>query len=186
MYSQVPSAFPPPLPLPPLPTVQYHTPNVYHCSPPPSPPSWQSDMADKREVPAGEGEQLARQLKCPFFETSAKLRSNVEECFHELVRQIKRLQQESTKDKPEKPSGGGCCVLMWPIGKEFFLCFFFSFGVGGGGWGGGRTCKQIVGRLWAVRITHICSSIYSYVSGIIHMFCYFSLCFLWTFLSFFC
>ncbi|KAL5481783.1 hypothetical protein EMCRGX_G022023 [Ephydatia muelleri] len=71
-----------------------------------------SDMADKREVPAGEGEQLARQLKCPFFETSAKLRSNVEECFHELVRQIKRLQQESTKDKPEKPSGGGCCVLM--------------------------------------------------------------------------
>lgn len=73
---------------------------------------WQSDMADKREVPSGEGELLARQLKCPFFETSAKLRSNVEECFHELVRQIKRLQQESTKDKPERPSGGGCCVLL--------------------------------------------------------------------------
>ena len=69
-------------------------------------------MADKREVTYGEGESLARQLKCPFFETSAKLRTNIDECFHELVRQIKRLQIEQSKDKLEKPSKGSCCVVL--------------------------------------------------------------------------
>ena len=71
-------------------------------------------MSDKREVPYGEGEMLARQqLCCPFFETSAKLRINIDECFHELVRQIKRCQQStSDKDHSKKRRGSKKCVLM--------------------------------------------------------------------------
>ena len=61
-------------------------------------------MADKREVSYGEGELLARTLKCPFYETSAKLRINIDECFHELVREIKKAQQERSKDAQENES----------------------------------------------------------------------------------
>ena len=72
----------------------------------------QSDMADKREVSNGEGELLARQLKCPFFETSAKLRVHIDESFQELVREIKKCQQELSKQTQDKPSEGSCCVLL--------------------------------------------------------------------------
>lgn len=71
-----------------------------------------SDMADKREVSNGEGELLARQLKCPFFETSAKMRVNIDECFHEVVREIKKCQQELNRQNQEKPSERSCCVLL--------------------------------------------------------------------------
>lgn len=71
-----------------------------------------SDMADKREVSRGEGDLLARQLNCPFFETSAKLRIHIDECFHELVREIKKAQQEKNREETEKVSKGGCCVVL--------------------------------------------------------------------------
>ena len=72
----------------------------------------QSDMADKREVSRGEGDLLARQLNCPFFETSAKLRIHIDECFHELVREIKKAQQEKNREETEKVNKGGCCVVL--------------------------------------------------------------------------
>ena len=71
-----------------------------------------SDMADRREVSTTEGEQLAQQLQCPFLETSAKMRINIDECFHELVREIKKCQLELNKQAQEAPSSGGCCVLL--------------------------------------------------------------------------
>lgn len=71
-----------------------------------------SDMADKREVSYGEGDILARSLKCPFFETSAKLRVNIDDCFHELVREIKKAQQEKNKEQNDKgKSKKGCIIL---------------------------------------------------------------------------
>ena len=70
-------------------------------------------MADKREVSNGEGEILARNLKCPFYETSAKLRVHIDECFHELVREIKKVQLEKNKEQTEKKKKkGGDCVLL--------------------------------------------------------------------------
>ena len=76
------------------------------------PPPTQSDMADKREVSYGEGDILARSLKCPFFETSAKLRVNIDDCFHELVREIKKAQQEKNKEQNDKgKSKKGCIIL---------------------------------------------------------------------------
>ncbi len=71
----------------------------------------QSDMADKREVSNGEGELLARNLKCPFFETSAKLRKHIDECFHELVREIKKVQLDKNKQVDKKAAGKKCVVM---------------------------------------------------------------------------
>ena len=69
-------------------------------------------MEDKREVSNGEGEILARNLKCPFFETSAKVRVHIDECFHELVREIKKVQQEASRDLSDKKKKAAGCVLL--------------------------------------------------------------------------
>eukprot|EP00803_Ostreobium_quekettii_P007140 evm.model.scf_1866.5 EVM.evm.TU.scf_1866.5 scf_1866:28663-30906(-) len=55
-----------------------------------------SDMGkDRRTVSYGAGEQLAREYGIPFFETSAKTGSNVEEVFHCISRNVlQRLKQE--------------------------------------------------------------------------------------------
>jgi GTPase KRas protein len=45
---------------------------------------------DVREVTAQEGAELARELRCPFFEASAKERTNLERVFEEAVREIRK------------------------------------------------------------------------------------------------
>jgi len=74
----------------------------------------QCDIADtQREVQHGEGEFLARSFGCPFFETSAKLRINIDNAFHELVRQIKKWQPDQDKAGDDNQnSKSGCCVLL--------------------------------------------------------------------------
>jgi GTPase KRas protein len=49
-----------------------------------------SDLESERQVSKQEGYELARQFGCPFLESSAKSRINVEETFFELVRGIRR------------------------------------------------------------------------------------------------
>lgn len=49
-----------------------------------------------------EGEDLARQFNCAFIETSAKSRINVDNAFHNIVREIRRYN----KDMSSYPSGG--------------------------------------------------------------------------------
>ena len=61
-----------------------------------------SDMEDKRKVPAEEGKKLAEKWGCPFFETSAKFRRNVDDAFDALVREVRRFQ----KMKEAKENGG--------------------------------------------------------------------------------
>uniref|UniRef100_A0A060TBW5 Ras-related protein RSR1 n=1 Tax=Blastobotrys adeninivorans TaxID=409370 RepID=A0A060TBW5_BLAAD len=49
------------------------------------------DLADQRQVPTHQGIDVANSWgKVPFYETSAKLRTNVDEIFIDLVRQIMR------------------------------------------------------------------------------------------------
>lgn len=83
-------------------------------SPSPSPP--QSDLESHREVSKGEGDVLAKEWQCPFFETSAKDRVNIDETFHELVRRMKRFQSAMTADKGKGKKkgggGGGNCLMM--------------------------------------------------------------------------
>jgi len=64
------------------------------------------DLETERQVTTGEGQDLSKSFGCPFFESSAKTRVNVEECFYELVREIrKELAGPDTKNKKQKKGG---------------------------------------------------------------------------------
>ena len=52
------------------------------------------DLAYQREVSSTEGYKLANEIGCPFFEASAKKRINVEEIFHEAVRETRRKRDQ--------------------------------------------------------------------------------------------
>ncbi|XP_022699727.1 ras-related protein Rap-2b-like isoform X2 [Varroa jacobsoni] len=65
------------------------------------------DLEHQREVTRAEGEALAQIWRCPFMEVSAKFKSNVDEMFAEIVREMNVL--------PSKGKADGvccCCVLM--------------------------------------------------------------------------
>lgn len=70
------------------------------------------DLESERQVSKAEGQDLAKNFGCPFLETSAKSRINVEESFFELVREIRK----QTGAKPDAKKGGkkgkkAFCVL---------------------------------------------------------------------------
>ncbi|KAJ8969337.1 hypothetical protein NQ317_014598 [Molorchus minor] len=48
----------------------------------------------QRKVTTEEGKSLAKQFGCPFYETSACLRTYVDDAFHTLVREIRRKERE--------------------------------------------------------------------------------------------
>lgn len=62
------------------------------------------DLEDERDVKKEEGEALAAEFECPFFETSAKDHINVDECFRELVREVRRFKEQ---EAPSKSDAGG-------------------------------------------------------------------------------
>eukprot|EP00168_Porphyra_purpurea_P007550 TRINITY_DN19501_c0_g1_i1.p2 TRINITY_DN19501_c0_g1~~TRINITY_DN19501_c0_g1_i1.p2 ORF type:complete len:201 (+),score=55.46 TRINITY_DN19501_c0_g1_i1:178-780(+) len=62
------------------------------------------DLEDERDVKKEEGEALAAEFECPFFETSAKDHINVDECFRELVREVRRFKEQ---EAPSKADAGG-------------------------------------------------------------------------------
>ncbi|EPS43320.1 hypothetical protein H072_2692 [Dactylellina haptotyla CBS 200.50] len=80
------------------------------------------DLETDRQVSTQEGRSLADSFGCPFLETSAKARINVDESFYELVREIRRYNKnpDGVPDKkeddpmngPGKPDGGCKCVLL--------------------------------------------------------------------------
>merc|ERR1711962_807392 len=74
-----------------------------------------ADMDRNRQASLADCEDMAKQLKTPFIECSAKNRMNVDQSFHELVRLIRRFQAlqrpVAPVKKEEKPSKGRCLVL---------------------------------------------------------------------------
>ncbi|KAF2355353.1 Small GTP-binding protein domain, partial [Trinorchestia longiramus] len=52
-----------------------------------------ADLELQRAVSTEEVQTLARQLKIPYIECSAKIRMNVDQCFHELVRSVRKFQE---------------------------------------------------------------------------------------------
>ena len=70
------------------------------------------DLEEERQVTTVEGQDLAKSFGCPFYETSAKARINVEEAFYELVREIRKYNNKSgTAAKPKKKKGGACLLI---------------------------------------------------------------------------
>ena len=59
------------------------------------------DLEGDRQVSLEEGTQKAAEWGCPFMEVSAKEKVRNEECFFEIVRQIRN------KDNPPSSAGGG-------------------------------------------------------------------------------
>ncbi|KAG0226547.1 DNA-binding transcription factor rap1 [Actinomortierella wolfii] len=57
------------------------------------------DLEEDRRVPRGKGETLSQRFGAPYFETSARTRINVDEVFHNLVRQINRQHPVQDKKK---------------------------------------------------------------------------------------
>ncbi|KAJ3444337.1 ras-like protein rasd [Anaeramoeba flamelloides] len=69
-----------------------------------------NDLENERQVSQGEGTDLAKSFNCPFIETSAKTRINVEEAFFGLVREIRKIKfgtkEENTENTKKKKKGG--------------------------------------------------------------------------------
>ncbi|XP_069438918.1 ras-related protein Rab-10 isoform X1 [Ovis canadensis] len=67
------------------------------------------DMDDKRVVPKGKGEQIAREHGIRFFETSAKANINIEKAFLTLAEDILRKTpvKEPNSENVDISSGGG-------------------------------------------------------------------------------
>ncbi|XP_014206499.1 ras-like protein 2 [Copidosoma floridanum] len=72
-----------------------------------------ADLDQQRAVSVEEAQNLARQLKIPYIECSAKIRMNVDQAFHELVRIVRKFQlSERPLSKPNyKKNKKKCCVL---------------------------------------------------------------------------
>jgi len=71
-----------------------------------------SDLENERQVTTGEGQDLAKSYGCPFMETSAKTRVNVEESFFELVREIRKDSGPDPKNNKKKGGRRGGCMLL--------------------------------------------------------------------------
>lgn len=70
------------------------------------------DLENQRQVTTTEGYELAKTFRCPFFETSAKTRINIEESFFEVVRQIKKdIQKRNGPTTIRKRKKSHCSVL---------------------------------------------------------------------------
>mmetsp|Transcript_20986 Transcript_20986/g.26547 ORF Transcript_20986/g.26547 Transcript_20986/m.26547 type:complete len:188 (-) Transcript_20986:101-664(-) len=67
------------------------------------------DLAD-RQVPTADGEELARLFGCPFFETSAKARINVEEAIYGVVREIRKHNTEEIAPAPRQKHKTRCIL----------------------------------------------------------------------------
>lgn len=61
-----------------------------------------SDLAHLRQVSVEESRELAREFRCPFFETSAAFRYYIDEVFAALVRQIRQREAEAVRGNERK------------------------------------------------------------------------------------
>ncbi|KAI8139618.1 small GTPase superfamily [Fennellomyces sp. T-0311] len=68
------------------------------------------DLAHLRKVENSEASALASEWNCPYIETSAKTRQNVEQVYTILMRQIRdRKVRQQKSSSPDKDS---CCVIL--------------------------------------------------------------------------
>ena len=66
---------------------------------------FQVDLEHEREVSIEDGKRLAGSWGCPFFETSAKSKRNVDQLFAEIVRETNHV------NLPRKKKND-CCIIL--------------------------------------------------------------------------
>mmetsp|Transcript_10664 Transcript_10664/g.17798 ORF Transcript_10664/g.17798 Transcript_10664/m.17798 type:complete len:188 (+) Transcript_10664:162-725(+) len=68
------------------------------------------DLNDQRVISTEQGEDLARKFGgCAFLEASAKTKTNVDEIFYNLIRQINKKLPDADLNRKKKK--GGCSLL---------------------------------------------------------------------------
>jgi GTPase SAR1 family protein len=78
-------------------------------------------LESERQVTTAEGMEKAKKYRIPFYETSAKTRTNVEEAIFDLVRTIPRT---GVQYKLIIVGDGGVGFDLWVFGFFFLTCFF--------------------------------------------------------------
>lgn len=68
------------------------------------------DLEHLRRVSSNEASALASEWNCPYVETSAKTRQNVEQVYTQLMRKI-RERKESLQRAVAKSKKGKCLIL---------------------------------------------------------------------------
>ncbi|KAJ3334787.1 hypothetical protein HDU91_002525, partial [Kappamyces sp. JEL0680] len=70
------------------------------------------DLQDGRKVNSRDAELKAKAWGCPYIETSAKTRQNVDEVFEKIMRQIrdKKAAAQPKQEAAEKKEG--CCIIL--------------------------------------------------------------------------
>ncbi len=76
------------------------------------------DLETERQVSKKEGEDLAASFGVPFFEASAKNHLNIDESFHQLVREIRKYRKLAAGPGSRDASAGG-------LGKKKKGCVLF-------------------------------------------------------------
>ncbi|XP_029440754.1 ras-related protein R-Ras isoform X2 [Rhinatrema bivittatum] len=76
-----------------------------------------ADLDLQRQVSKEETMNFARENRIPYMEASAKIRLNVDESFHELVRSIRKFQELESPPTPtvhlkQKEAKGCPCVVL--------------------------------------------------------------------------
>ncbi len=77
-----------------------------------------ADLETQRQVPRSEASAFCASRHIAYFEASAKLRLNVDEAFEQLVRAVRKYQEQELPPSPPTPprkkaGNGGCpCLLL--------------------------------------------------------------------------
>lgn len=76
-----------------------------------------ADLENERAISNQDRTELGKTLKIKTIETSAKMRIHVDQCFYDLVRQIRRHNKDTNlkntqQKRGKKGSQGGCCALL--------------------------------------------------------------------------
>ena len=70
-----------------------------------------ADLEEDRQVTQFEGVEYSKKCKSPHFEASAKTRINVDDAFHQAVREIKKTLQNSCDKKSKSCKKKQCNLL---------------------------------------------------------------------------
>lgn len=60
-----------------------------------------------RKISTEEGEELAKRFNCPYIETSAKTRHNIDQAFEKIVCEVRRIRGESNKENNKGAAKAG-------------------------------------------------------------------------------